>query len=386
MKSAGTAAATRSRRREPIEDFIATLSAEIDLVASELGGGRVTELHWGGGTPNILEPAAFARLFQALSARFDFSELAHHAIEIDPRCLDADTARAYKSAGVTRASLGVQDLNEHVQRAIGRIQPLELVQRAVTILRAHGVDDLSIDLMYGLPAQRLEDLASTVQQVVALAPARIALFGYAHVPWFKKRQRMIDETLLPTAAARFEQAAAARTALEAAGYSAIGLDHFALPEDELAIAATEQRLRRSFQGYVAEGPGAIVGLGPSAISTLPQGYAQNAAEPGAWARAIASGALATARGHALSEEDRIRRRLIEQIMCDFVADLGPLGGREGCASALETLAPMIALGLVRVVDDAIVLSAEARPLCRLVGMAFDAYARPEGRQRHAAAI
>ena len=374
-----------ARRDEPVQDFVDTLLREVELVSGALGGRRVVEIHWGGGTPNILSAREFQRIASQLAERFDIESSVHHAIELDPRYVDEDKAQAYVEAGVNRVSLGVQDLNARVQQAIGRVQPLEVVQQAVSVLRSAGIAALSMDLMYGLPHQSAEDLRTSIRLAAGMQPNRIALFGYAHVPWFKKRQRLISEAALPGAAERFHQAAAARLELEAIGYVAIGLDHFALPDDELAVAKRAGALRRSFQGYVVEEAAAIVGLGPSAISTLPHGYAQNAPEPGAWAREIAQGKLASVRGHELSADDRIRRRFIEQIMCDFAADLRPLGGVKACAMELEALSDMFADGLIEIANDTLILTPEGQPFCRLVGMAFDVYAQ-HGVARHSKAV
>ena len=374
-----------ARRDEPIRDFVDTLLDELDLVAAASSARRLVEIHWGGGTPNILSPIEFERIGDRLAKHFVVDRNVHHAIELDPRYVDADKAAAYARAGVNRVSLGVQDLNEKVQQAIGRIQPLQIVSEAVTSLRNAGISRINMDLMYGLPHQSLEDLRTTISLASEMAPDRIALFGYAHVPWFKKRQRLIAEAALPGAHERFAQAEAAREQLLDLGYVAIGLDHFALPRDELALAQDSGRLRRSFQGYVLETADALIGVGPSSISTLPNGYAQNAPEPGAWGHAIAERRLATVRGHALSENDRIRGRIIEQIMCDFEADLTPLGGARACAEELSGLAPMFADRMLDVKDDRLILSADARPFCRLVAVAFDAYA-PRSVARHSRAV
>jgi oxygen-independent coproporphyrinogen-3 oxidase len=374
-----------ARRDEPLMDFADAMLEEIDLVSGSLRARAVSEIHWGGGTPNILTPEQFKRIADRIALRFDTGGVAQHAIELDPRYVDEEKARAYAQAGVNRVSLGVQDLNPRIQEAIGRVQPFEVVERTVETLRGAGIGRINMDLMYGLPHQNLEHLRDSIRFTAALRPDRFALFGYAHVPWFKKRQRLIPEAALPGPTERLEQAQAARAELEALGYVAVGIDHFALPSDELAMAVQERRLRRSFQGYVIEQAGALIGFGPSAISTLPQGYAQNAAEPGAWARSIHDGELAVARGHALSTGDRLRRRLIEQIMCDFEGDLAPLGGAEACANELAELAPMFADGMIELSHDRLILSAAARPFCRLVGLAFDLYAQ-RGVARHSRAV
>lgn len=374
-----------ARRDEPVVDYVASLLREIDLIAACTPARRVVEIHWGGGTPNILSAEQFTRIHHHLAFWFDIDAMVRHAIEIDPRSLSEDQARAYAAAGVRRASLGVQDLNAHVQRAIGRVQPLAVVKAAADKLRGSGIEDLSVDLMYGLPAQSTEDLLTSVRGAASLTPQRVSLFGYAHVPWFKKRQRLIDEQQLPGAAERFDQAEAARNELAALGYVAIGLDHFALPGDDLAVAARRGALHRSFQGYVSGDQTALIGFGPSAISTLPQGYVQNFSEPGAWAHAINLDKLPCARGHALDDDDRRRRALIEQIMCAFRADLGPLGGAGGCAREIELLAPLIADGLVSIVGDTLLVAEDARPFCRLAAQAFDAYAMT-GSARHSRAV
>lgn len=374
-----------ARRAEPVADFVETLIAEIDLIASSLDARRLTDIHWGGGTPNILSAAEFARVAAHVARRFDIDEAAQHAIELDPRYVDDEKAEAYAKAGVNRVSLGVQTFDARVQQAIGRVQSFETVRDALHLLRRAGIPQVNMDLMYGLPHQTTEDLRESVRQAATLAPDRIALFGYAHVPWFKKRQRLISESTLPNTTERFDQAEAAHHALESLGYVAIGLDHFAKPDDELAVAQRNGKLRRSFQGYVIQEADAIIGVGPSAISTLPQGYAQNAPEPGAWARCVAAGQLASARGHALTHNDRVRGRLIEQIMCDFEGDLAPLGGRSGCADELALLQPMLADGMIELKDDTLLLTDAAHPFCRLIAMAFDAYAQ-RGVARHSSAV
>ena len=374
-----------ARREETVSRFVDSLLAEIDLAAAALSARGVGEIHWGGGTPNILPPEQFTRVLARLRDRFDLDGMTAHAIELDARHLSAEQAEAYAKAGVTRASLGVQDFNAHVQRAMGRVQPYDVVEAAVSRLRAAGIRELSLDLMYGLPLQTVEDVRSSAAAAVSLGPQRVALFGYAHVPWFKKRQRLITEEALPGAIERMAQAEAAREALSQAGFECIGFDHFARADDPLALAARAGGLKRNFQGFVAEAPTAILGLGPSAISTLPQGYAQNAPEVGAWREAITGGRLATTRGHALSEEDRRRGALIERILCDFTADVAEFGGKDVLEDALGALQPLVDDGFVVIQESVLTIPPEGRPLCRLVAQAFDAYSKT-GAARHSRAV
>jgi oxygen-independent coproporphyrinogen-3 oxidase len=373
-----------ARRGDTVADFVDTVRREIDLVAETTPARAVRDIHWGGGTPNILSPAQFTRIWRHVAFWFDIEGAAAHAVEADPRALTPEHAAAYASAGVTRVSLGVQDFNAHVQRHIGREQPAPLVEHAVSCLRGAGIDHISMDLMYGLPAQTEDDLLVSLRTAAAMTPQRIALFGYAHVPWFKKRQRLIDEELLPSVEARFDQAKTARAELTRLGYLPIGLDHFCLPGDELACAASRHDLHRNFQGYVANTTSAILGFGPSAISTLPQGYVQNHHQPGVWARSIHDEKLPIARGHSLSRGDKLRRSIIERLMCDFVADLSPFGGAAAFAQALDALAPLEADGLVAIDGDLVTIPPEARPFCRLAAQAFDAYAQSPA--RHSGAI
>jgi oxygen-independent coproporphyrinogen-3 oxidase len=346
---------------------------EIDLIAGASGSHIVRELHWGGGTPNILAPEDFRRILNHLKFWFDFQTPFAHAVEIDPRHLSQAQAETYAACDVTRVSVGVQTLARHVQHAIGRIQSFDQVTHAVTLLRSAGVNSISFDLMYGLPEQSLLDVLETIALCSTLKPDRIALFGYAHVPWFKPRQRVIDAAALPDARARYHQAEAARRALVSRGYVAIGMDHFAMPDDPLAVAQSSGTLHRNFQGYVASLPDAVLGLGPSAISTLPQGYVQNAASVGAWRRMIESAHLPVARGHAHSADDIRRGRLIEQLMCDFTADLRSFGGRDAFARELEALSPLAEDGLVVIEGERLLIPESMRPFCRLVARAFDTY-------------
>lgn len=374
-----------TRRDEPIASYTDTMAKEIALVAAATPARRVTHIAWGGGTPNILRSSQFRTLCARLRERFDLSGLIEHAVEIDPRLLTADMAHVLGEEGVTRASLGVQDVNPHVQAAIGRIQCDKLVRNAVQMLRAAGVGAVSIDLMYGLPLQTVEDVRRSARVAAALAPDRLATFGYAHVPWFKKRQRLIDEADLPGTEMRFAQAAALREELEASGFVALGFDHFARSDDPLAKAAKAHAMKRSFQGFSCDTADALVGLGASAISTYPQGYAQNAPEPGAWSRAIDAGHLATARGVALNDDDRTRRAIIDRLLCDFAVDLAPFGGAQRFSDALGRCGQLVRDGLAQLDGDRVVVTPRGRPFARLVAEAFDAY-RADGAARHSRSV
>lgn len=362
-----------------IAAYVNLLRREIDLLAGVLEEGRpVTGLHWGGGTPSILTPEDFGSLMRRLRQVFDFRPGAELAIEIDPRHLTAEKAAALAAAGINRASLGVQDVNPHVQAAINRIQPFEMTAGAAARLREAGIAALNFDIMYGLPHQSVADVERTAAAAAELRPQRVSVFGYAHVPWMKKHQRMIDEAALPGARARLDQAEAAERVLLAAGYRAVGMDHFALPDDPLFRFAEEGRLRRNFQGYTTDQAEVLLGLGVSAIGTLPQGYAQNDKDSVAYAKALAAGRLPAMRGIALSSEDRLRRDIIQALMCRFAVDLraeAVMHGRPGFdfSEALERLKPLADDGLVTLQGSKVAVTADGRRAVRLIASCFDAY-------------
>ena len=289
-------------------------------------------------------------------------------------------AEALARAGVTRASLGVQDFDPAVQRLINRIQPYEQVAASVELLRGVGIAHLSFDLLYGLPGQTAASVTRSARQAAELRPQRLAVFGYAHVPWFKKHQRAIDESLLPDTAARLEAAEAIATTLRLSGYQAIGFDHFALPGDSLAISHSVGRLRRNFQGYTDDRADALIGFGASAISSLPQGYVQNAPHLAAYAQAIGKGGLAGVRGVALDAQDRLRREAIERLLCDFALDTETLCRRHGFApdaldDAFAELATLEQDGLVRIDGRRVEVTRRGRPFVRHVACCFDAASR-----------
>ncbi|MGA7425891.1 MAG: oxygen-independent coproporphyrinogen III oxidase [Rhodoplanes sp.] len=379
-----------TRRAEPLDAYADALLGEIDLVAAAMTSRSVVHLHWGGGTPSILGPERLARIVQKIAGHFDLSRLVEHAIELDPRQVTKPLADALAALGVTRASLGVQEFSPHVQEAIGRIQPFETVRAAADALRGAGVARINVDLMYGLPGQTIADVEATADLATALHPARLALFGYAHVPWFKANQKLIDEAALPGASERIEQARAAALRLAGHGYVPIGLDHFARPDDELAAAARTGRLRRNFQGYTTDPADALIGLGASAIGKLPQGFAQNAVDIAGYARAVTQGAFATVKGIAVSDDDVLRGAIIERLMCDLAVDLAalPAGTPHSAATFAHERADLDALaaaGLITIEGSRITVTEEGRPFVRLVAAAFDAYL-PQSRSRHSIAV
>ena len=287
-------------KRAPVDQYFELLLREIDLVAQQVGADRpggkrtVAHLHAGGGSPTILSPQQIRRLFAKLREFFVFAEDAEIAVEIDPRGLPEESIAAFAESGLTRASIGVQDLTPEVQRAVNRIQPHQMTARCVEQLRRHGVASLNLDLMYGLPHQTVAGTTATVERILELAPDRIALFGYAHVPWMKKHQKLIREDALPGAEERWAQFRAAADRLSEAGYVAVGLDHFARPHDAMAEALRAGTLRRNFQGYTVDRATALLGLGASAIGGLPQGHLQNAPNVRDYKAAIDAGRLPTA--------------------------------------------------------------------------------------------
>ncbi len=376
----------------PVAAYADVLLREIGMVARALRTRRpVTHIHFGGGSPTILKPGDIARIAETLHTAFDIRPGAEFAVEIDPRGLGHETIDAFAKAGVTRASLGVQDVNPRVQAAVNRIQPLDITQSAVDRLRAAGITALNIDLMYGLPYQTLDDVKRTVEAAVAMAPQRFAVFGYAHVPEMKRHQALIDTTALPGGEERVRQYETAHTLLTESGYVAIGLDHFARADDPLAIALKEGRLKRNFQGYTTDDAGTLIGFGASAISSLPQGYAQNVVDMPEYRRLILSGHPATARGRGLTADDRLRRAIIERLMCDLAVDVEAMATQHGGAASaftevFDALAPLAADGICTIDGTTVTVPQEARAAVRLVCATFDAYLHPQSPARHAVAV
>ena len=366
----------------PVESYLGTLEQELSLLAGTLPEGlRMGRMHWGGGTPTILPPTMIHRLAQAVKAVIPPTEDWEFSVEIDPTMVDREKITALAAEGMNRASIGIQDFDPLVQKAIGRLQPFDITRACVDDLRAAGIRSLNADLVYGLPHQDAARLDDTVSKVLDLGPDRIALFGYAHVPWMSKRQKLIDEEALPKEMERYMLSELASRRFREAGMESIGIDHFAKPGDGLAIAARTGRLRRNFQGYVDDSCATLIGLGASSISRLPTGYIQNAAATPAYVERIEAGQLAGARGHVMTEDDLMRARAIEMIMCEFRLDLEDLRVDHG--DAADRLRPEIALlhdrfgDMVEATGETLTIRPEGRALTRIVAKHFDAHA-PEG--------
>ena len=356
-----TGAANKSQR---LAAYLAALEAEIDLVAARLAGrGRVTRIAFGGGSPNAIAPTEFLRLLGRLRSAF----AADHAlvsIELDPRALTDSWIEAVAIAGVRNASLGVQTFDPTVQQAIGRVQPEQSIRGAAEALRAAGIASLNFDLMYGLPGQSLDSLIDTLRTAAAIAPDRIALFGYAHVPHMIPRQRRIDDSALPGLSERFAAAAVGHRFLVDRGYEAVGFDHFASPADPLAAAAREGRLRRNFQGFTDDQADILIGLGASAISRFPGLLVQNEKNAGRYRLLVSAGRLTGVRGIARDAGERRRARIIEELLCKGEADIA------GIAADLERFE---ARGLVTRSGTTIRLAPGALPYARGIAAAFDVH-------------
>ncbi|WP_076862167.1 oxygen-independent coproporphyrinogen III oxidase [Bradyrhizobium mercantei] len=368
-----------TKKDDPIAIYASGLRTEAHLVAESIGHRQpISHIHFGGGTPTIMTPETFADLVGALRYSFFVVPEAEIAVEIDPRTLTEPMTEALGFSGVNRASLGVQSFDPAVQRAINRLQGFDQTARCVEGLRRNGIGKLNFDLLYGLPLQTVSSCLDTVARCIELRPDRFSVFGYAHVPSFKKHQRKIDEGALPDSTERHLQSEAIAEALADAGYVRIGFDHFALPSDELTVAKREGRLRRNFQGYTNDAAETLVGLGASAIGRMRQGFVQNAVATRDYLARIAEERLATIKGYAFTGDDRFRGDIIERVMCDMAVDLSKIArshGRDPDAAIVDRsrLESLVADGAVTMRNDLISVTAGAEFLVRSLASAFDAH-------------
>jgi oxygen-independent coproporphyrinogen III oxidase len=362
----------------PVAAYLETLKAELTLLKQVLPADvRLSRLHWGGGTPTLLSPAMMTDLAGAI---FDVAPMAadgEFSVEIDPNEIDAARLDALAAAGMNRASIGVQDFDDAIQKTIGRIQSYDITRDAVLEIRARGVKSLNADILFGLPHQSRARITESVQKLLSLNPDRVALYGYAHVPWMAKRQQMIPSDALPTPEERLELFETARRLFLWDNYAEIGIDHFATQTDGLTVAQRAGKLRRNFQGYTDDPADVLIGVGASSISKFPQGYAQNDPATGAHTGAIREGRFSVSKGHVFTAEDKLRSRMIEALMCDFRIDSAEMQAGFGVSAAhVQRMFDKAAAefpGILHIASGVLSVPVEARPLTRMIARSFDAY-------------
>ncbi len=382
-----------TRRRESAAEYLDELAKEMRLTAAHMDLSRpAAQVHLGGGTPTFLPPEELRRLGRMIREQFLVTPDTEFSVEVDPRRLTADHVAALRDIGARRASLGVQDTNPEVQLAIHRVQPHPQNQRAFEWLRDAGFSSVNIDLIYGLPLQNSASFGRTIDDVLALGPDRLSVFSYAHVPWIKPAQRIFDDRgQLPSAEEKLAMFALAHAKLTAAGYLDIGLDHFARPNDELAIAQRAGTLHRNFQGYSTHAGASLYAFGMSSISSTATTYRQNHKTLPAWRDALAAGRLPIERGVRLTLEDRRRRTIIMRLMCDRRLDYAALSRTFGLnfpetyAAQLASMGDLEADGLIERTDRTLQVTAVGAPLLRVIAMRFDAYLVNDP-QRHSKTI
>lgn len=362
----------------PVASYLETLKEEIRMLGRWLPEGvTLSRMHWGGGTPTLLSPEMIGELSDAVVEIAPLARNAEFSVEIDPNEIDAARVEALAKTGMTRASIGVQDFDPEVQNTIGRIQGFEITRDAAEMLRGAGITSLNADILFGLPHQDEARIADSVQKLLTLNPDRVALYGYAHVPWMARRQSMIPSDALPAPEKRLKLFDTAQRLFDWDGYTQIGIDHFAAPHDTLAIAARSGRLRRNFQGYTDDPADVLIGLGASAISRFPQGYTQNAPATSAYAKAIQQGDFSTTRGHTFAGDDLLRARIIEALMCDFEVSLIDITSRfPGSGARVTSLLQEAAErfgDMVQISETGLRIRSEGEPLARIIARHFDAY-------------
>ncbi len=362
----------------PVAAYVETLKDELKLAARHLAEGvSIEHLHFGGGTPTLMEPEMIAELSAAIFEMAPLAPGAQFSVEIDPNEIDDARLDALAAAGLSRASIGVQDFDPMIQEVIGRPQSFEVTKAAVDGLRARGISSLNADILYGLPHQDLDRITDSVEKLISLGPDRVALFGYAHVPWMARRQKLIPTEALPSPEERLALFDRAYELFTGAGYRQIGIDHFALPGDGLDTAQRDGSMRRNFQGYTEDKSEVLIGFGASSISRYPQGYAQNEPATSKYTGRVQAGELPIAKGHAFRGDDLIRARIIEQLLCDFEVDFAAVAAQ--FATDTDALVAM-AEGLEAALPDTTELNGtilkilpSAYPLARIIARHFDAY-------------
>lgn len=362
------------------DTYLDYLEKELELVSPHLGNKRFArQLHLGGGTPTFGSDASLQRLMDMLNKHFEFSDDAEISIEIDPRTISDSRLASLSAMGFNRTSFGVQDFNRSVQEAVNRVQPLEMVEAALASSRKHGFGSINMDLIYGMPRQTIDTIHETLDHVIRLRPERIALYNYAHLPHRFKAQRLINEAELPTAEDRLQIFMMATRRLIEQGYVYIGLDHFALPDDELSLAGQDGSLHRNFQGYTTRSECDMLGLGLSAIGKIGSSYNQNVRTINTYYDAIDKGQLPIDKGYELSKDDTLRGEIIMTIMCSMSVDFQAINTQHNIdfkkyfATELSRLQPYIQADLLDIDDNHIAVTPKGRLFVRAIGMVFDNY-------------
>jgi oxygen-independent coproporphyrinogen-3 oxidase len=374
--------------------YLELIAQELDLVISKINRNRkVVQVHFGGGTPTFLLPEELWRLGEMIRDRFTIAEDVEFGVEIDPRRLTLEHVKALKAIGCNRASLGVQDHNPVVQAAVHRIQPKEMTAQAIAWLRGTGINLINIDLIYGLPHQTPETFAQTLEEVIEFRPDRLAVFSYAHVPWIKPSQKLLQSDALPTAESKLELLKKTIEKLTADDqFVYIGMDHFARPTDELTLAQKNRTLQRNFQGYSTRGDADIYSFGISSISQAEGAYWQNFKELPVYKQSLARGEFPIERGYFLTEEDKIRRTTIMRLMCDLGLNFADMSRELGVdfaghfAPEIESLSDLEADGLVTRSPEEITITQMGRLFIRNIAMRFDAYLPQESERRFSRTI
>ncbi len=371
---------TITRSRERVATYIEHVEREVEsIAASGIGRRPVRQYHWGGGTPTHLELEEIERVQRAIGGAFGLAPDAEASVEVDPRVTTPAQIELFARLGFNRISMGVQDFDPKVQRHVKRVQSEEATREIVAAARGAGMGSLNIDLIYGLPHQSLEGFARTLDAVLDIRPERVALFHYAHVPWIKKHQEALDTGAIPAAAQKIEIFLDALSRFRDAGYDALGLDHFALPDDELSQAAREGTLGRNFMGYTTRRGSDMVSLGVSAIGEVSDTFVQNDAAEPRYLERVRDQGFATFRGHTLTREDRLRRDVIMALMCNGRIDKRRIEAQHGIefdatfATELSALEPMQTDGFIELGQDSLAVTELGRLFLRNLALPFDRY-------------
>jgi len=369
-----------TKKYEKATEYLASLFQEIDRVAALTNPARTArQFHWGGGTPTYLKPDDIRRLYAHIAGQFRIADDAEISCEVDPRELSREHVRALRQSGFNRISLGVQDLDPTVQKAVNRVQPENLIREVYDWMREENFASINLDLMVGLPHQTVESFRVTLDKIIAIAPDRLAVFNYAHVPWMKKHQTLIDETALPKLPVRLDLQQLIMEKLDDAGYVYIGMDHFARPDDELVKARQAKTLYRNFQGYTTHKDCDIIAFGASSISQTEDVFVQNVKKLSDYYRLVGEGHLPVERGLRVTREDKLRRDAITRIMCDLEVDKAAFGQKwdidfdSHFADALGELKDMANDGLIALTPGKITVTDPGRIFLRNIAMPFDAY-------------